>query len=219
MMGGFGSGRQSGTGRAKVESCRSLDVNRLYREGCLRSGWSGIWQWTRDGERVAWINLLAAFDRLDLTYSVRIGGGDWQEINESVRVVHAGCSYGGARPYFICPGVVNGRVCGRRVAKLYAPGRYFLCRHCNRLSYSSQSEGTLDRILRRANKIRQRLGGDPGMASSFPPRPKGMWRRTYECHQRRTFGIEVCVAEAMGGYVAKLEARIATTNVKRNFWR
>ena len=86
-MGGFGSGRPCGSGRAKVEGCRSLDVNRLPREGCVRSGWSGIWQWTRDGERVAWINLRAEFDRLHLTYRVRIGGGDWEDIDESVRVV------------------------------------------------------------------------------------------------------------------------------------
>ena len=108
-MGGLGSGRPSGSGRAKVEGCRSLDVNRLHREGCVRAGWSGIWQWTRDGERVAWINLRAEFDRLHLTYRVRIGGGDWEDIDESVRVVRVACQFGGTRPYFICPGVVNGR--------------------------------------------------------------------------------------------------------------
>ena len=116
-MGGLGSGRPSGSGRAKVEGCRSLDVNRLHREGCLPSDWSGIWQWTRDGERVAWINLRTEFDRLHLTYRVRIGGGDWEDIGESVRIVRVACQYGGVRPYFICPGIVNGRACGRRVPK------------------------------------------------------------------------------------------------------
>jgi hypothetical protein len=37
-MGGFGSGRPTGSGRDKVEACRSIDVNRLHREGCLRAG-------------------------------------------------------------------------------------------------------------------------------------------------------------------------------------
>jgi len=34
-VGGLGSGRPSGSGRDTVEACRSLDVNRLHREGCL----------------------------------------------------------------------------------------------------------------------------------------------------------------------------------------
>ena len=32
-MGGFGSGRPSGSGRDKVEDCRSIDVNRLHKRG------------------------------------------------------------------------------------------------------------------------------------------------------------------------------------------
>ena len=176
-MGGFGSGRPSGSGRGTVETCRSIEVNRLHREGCLRAGWTGYWQWTRDGKKVAGIDLRAEHDRLNLDYRVRIGGGEWEDVAETVRIVRLPCRFGGTRPYFICPGVVNGIACGRRVAKLYGPSRYFVCRNCNRLSYASQSEAAQDRALRSANKIRQRLGGDPGVASQFPARPKGMWRR------------------------------------------
>ena len=156
-----------------MESCRSIDVNRLHKAGCLRAGWWGGWQWTRDGEKVASINLRAEADRLHLSYRVRIGGGEWEDVEETVRIVRVPCRFGGARPYFICPGVVNGIACGRRVAKLHGPGRYFLCRHCYRLAHASQSESGWDRALRRANKIRQRLGGDPGMAAPFPEEAEG----------------------------------------------
>ena len=176
-MGGLGSGRPSGSGRAKAESCRSLDVNHLHREGCLRPGWIGGRQWSRDGKEVASMSLRAECNRLDLTYRIRIGGGDWEDVAETVRIVRVVCRYGGARPFFVCPGIVSGRACGRRVAKLHLGGRYFLCRHCYRLAYTSQSETSSDRALRRANRMRQRLGGDPGMVSPFPERPKGMWRR------------------------------------------
>jgi hypothetical protein len=64
MMGGFGSGRRSGSGRGKVEACRSIDVNRLHREGCLREGWTGAWLWTCDGETVASINLSFEHERV-----------------------------------------------------------------------------------------------------------------------------------------------------------
>ena len=40
-MGGFESGRPNGSERDAVEARRSLDVNRLRREGCLRAGWMG----------------------------------------------------------------------------------------------------------------------------------------------------------------------------------
>ena len=175
-MGGLGSGRPSGSGRDTVEGRRSLDVNRLHREGCLRAGWVGGWQWSRDGEQVASISLRAEADRLHLTYRVRTDGGEWEDVAETVRIIRVTCRFGGARPYFICPGIVNGLACERRVAKLHLSWRYFLCQHCHRLGHASQSENAWDRAFRRANKIRQRLGGDPGMAALFPRRPKGMWR-------------------------------------------
>ena len=59
-MGGLGSGRHWGCGRATVEGCRSIDVNRWHRDGFLRPGHWFSWQWTRDGEKVASINASVA---------------------------------------------------------------------------------------------------------------------------------------------------------------
>ena len=132
-----------------------------------------------------------------------------------MRIVRVPCPFGGARPYFICPGVVNGIACGRRVAKLHSPGRYFLCRHCYRLAHASQSEGQWDRTLRRANKIKQRLGGDPGMAAPFPKKPKGMWRRTYERLRDECFDAEMRADEAFAVHAERLFARIDNRNPKR----
>jgi hypothetical protein len=68
------------------------------------------------------LRLSAEHDRLHLTYRVRIGGREWEDVDETVRIVRVSCRFGGTRPYFVCPGVVNGTACGRRVAKLYRPG-------------------------------------------------------------------------------------------------
>jgi hypothetical protein len=118
MMGGLGSGRPSGRGRQSVEEVRSIDVNHLRRAGYLVEGRSGAWQWREDGERVAWIRLSAGADHVLLQYRVRAPGEGWQEVSERVRVELVPGRYGGSRPYFICPGIVNRGLCARRVVKL-----------------------------------------------------------------------------------------------------
>jgi hypothetical protein len=90
------------------------DANKVHREGCLRPGWAGGLQWTCDGEKFAAIDLRADADG-HLTYRVRGGG---ESLAETVRIVRLPCRFGGARPYFICPGVANGVTCGRRVTML-----------------------------------------------------------------------------------------------------
>src|SRR5580700_895051 len=212
-MGGFGSGRPTGSGRAKVEACRSIDANRLHREGCLRAGSMASCQWSRDGDKVTPTNMRAEHDRLRLTYRVRIGGGEWEDVDETVHIVRTPCRFGGARPYFVCPGVVNGTAGDRRVARLYGPGRYFVCRHCCRLAYASQSEDAQRRSMRRATKIRQRLGGNAGTASPLPPKPKGMWQRTYERLREQAFDAEERADEALMPHLARL---LAQTNNRKN---
>jgi len=138
--------------------------------------------------------------RLVLDYRVRQYGGDWEAITQSIRITRTECHYGNNRPYFICPGVVDGRHCGRSVGKLFSGGRYFLCRHCYRISYSSQSEARYDRMLRRANKLRMALGGEPGTSNWIAFKPKGMWQRTY---QRKRFEIEWCEDQANHAFISK----------------
>jgi hypothetical protein len=90
-----------------------------------------------------------------LLYRCRSGLGDeWEDVKETVPLAWTACNFGGERPWFFCPGAG----CGRRVAILYGPGCYFLCRHCYDLTYLSQREDKKDRALRRAQKIRMRLG-------------------------------------------------------------
>jgi hypothetical protein len=205
-MGGFGSTRWSWVStRDTVEGSRSLDVNQLNKAGCLRPDHWGGWQWTRDGERVAWIELRRNGDLLRLSYRFRQHGGDWQDVEQAAGIIWTPCRLGGARPYFICPGVVNGIACGRRVTKLYGAARYFLCRHCYRLAHASQREDRYDRALRRANNIRTRLGGEPGTASLFPQRPKGMHKRTYQRLQSKILDAEVLFEERLAILMERLQ--------------
>ena len=173
-MGGMGSGRRNQSGKNATDDYRSLDVRRWQRDGFLTPGRAFSWQWTRNGEAVASIQVRSESDRVVLSYRQRSSGGEWKDENYPVRLDWSPCTYGGQRAWFLCPAAG----CGRRVAILYGGG-IFACRHCYRLAYPSQRETADDRALRQAQNIRKRLGGTANMMEPFPPRPKGMRWRTY----------------------------------------
>jgi hypothetical protein len=201
-MGGQGSGRWKNRSRKTLESCRVLDVNQLAEKGCLLSGCSSTFQWI-NGNEVSSINLLAEADRLSLSYTVRVNG-KWEDMAETLSIVHQCCRFGGSRAYVICPGPGEGTGCGRRVGKLYLSRSYFLCRHCNQLAYASQFEKPWQRALRRANKLTQRLGIDVGIAEPFPDKPKGMWARTYGCLLDEILQAEMLANEAQANMFKRL---------------
>ena len=172
-----------------------LDVNQLAERGCLQPGCSSTCQWT-DGNEIASINLRAEAERLRLSYAVRAGDGGREDVVDTISVVYLRCRFGGSRAYFICPGPGDGTECGRRVTKLHLSRRYFLCRHCNHLAYASQYEQPWERALRRASKLKQRLGIDVGIAEPLPDKPKGMWARTYACLLDEILQAEILANEA-----------------------
>ena len=67
--------------------------------------------------------------------------------------------------------------CGRRLAILYGGG-IFACRYCHRLAYASSREDMSDRTMRRADRLRERLGW--GIANGHGDKPKWMRWRTFE---------------------------------------
>jgi hypothetical protein len=176
-LGGLGSGnRYRFDKKTTTEGYRSLDVRRLHREGLLKSGNRFSWRWSRAGREVASIGAFVYRDYVFLSYRHRSGPvAEWEDVEEPVPLEWTPCNFGGERPWFVCPGAA----CGRRVAVLYRPGKYFLCRHCYDLRYQSQREDKAGRVLRRAQKIRQRLGGSANMTEPFPEKPKGMHHDTY----------------------------------------
>ena len=75
---------------------------------------------------MASIDVFVYQDRLILSYHHRSGpSGEWEDVEEPVPLAWTPCNVGGERPRFVCPGVVNGARCGRRVAILYGPGKCF----------------------------------------------------------------------------------------------
>jgi hypothetical protein len=141
----------------------------------LRPGYWGGWQWLRNGEKVASIQMRAEADRVVLTYRHRRGDGDWKDEEYPVYLQRTACHLGGSRTWFICPAVG----CRRRVAILYG-GTIFACRQCHQLAYESTREDGGDRATRRADGIRRRLGWEPGIANGEGPKPKWMRWQTFD---------------------------------------
>jgi hypothetical protein len=130
-MGGRGSGRwYRWDSKDTIESCRRIDVRRLQRDGLLKSGNQFLWAWwSRDGAQTASIRIYVGNDQIDLIYKTRSRGEEERhDVKETVYLQWTPCHYGGQRPWFTCPGIINEVVCARRVAILYGSGRYFLCR-------------------------------------------------------------------------------------------
>ncbi|WP_247737263.1 hypothetical protein [Thauera aromatica] len=150
---------------------RRLDVRELHRAGVLTPGWSGGWCWYRRGEKVATVNVEVGEASIRLRYEAT-DRGERKGYDYAVRLARTGCTFGGARPWFLCP------CCGRRVAILYG-GSVFACRNCRELAYEVQREDGADRLARRADAIRERLGWEVGILNPDGWKPKGMHWRTF----------------------------------------
>ncbi len=127
-----------------------------------------------NGETVASIQMRAEQDRVILIYRHRSGGEEWKDEQYPVRILRTQCSLGGSRAWFLCPAIG----CGRRVAILYG-GAIFACRHCYHLAYASSHEDECDRATRRADRLRARLGWEPGILNGEGDKPKWMRWRTF----------------------------------------
>jgi hypothetical protein len=158
----------SGDAKDTVDSCYSIDIHYLARNGLLLPGYLIILTWSRPGRKKASAGVQTTAECLILSYKV-----NGESICDQVPIVHTPCHYGGNRPWLQCP------KCHRRVGKIHLNGKKFLCRHCYNLAYQSQRENAACRQLNRLKSIGKRLGGTIDIFGSMPVKPKGMHRNTY----------------------------------------
>jgi hypothetical protein len=79
---------------------------------------------------------------MNLHYGYTDGwNGEKEDMNFRIDLTTTPCHYGGARYWFVCPLTKSGTYCGNRVGVLYAIGKWFGCRKCGNIAYSSQMRG------------------------------------------------------------------------------
>jgi hypothetical protein len=69
-------------------------------------------------------------------------------------------------------------------------------------------------MLRRANKLRIALGGEPGSAYWIAPKPKGMWQRTY---QRKRWEIQWCEDQANRLFIERYRHLLSEDELRTYF--
>jgi hypothetical protein len=205
-MGGFGSGRWGWHWKkTDTDPLPRLDVRDLARRGKLTPGvWSSV-HWTRGGKPAGSIAVVAEPNAVILDYKSKGPmETEWKSIHERISLTFTPCTYGGERPWFVCPS------CWSRRAVLYLVGDCFRCRSCHDLAYSSTRERPGDRAQRRANTLRQRLGDASGSRYQgllYPEKPKGMHWRTYERLHREMMMKEY---DALAFFVADTDKMCAS---------
>src|SRR4051794_33611193 len=105
-MGGYNSGRSGG--RATTDSGLSLGINKLKKNGLLRTGQGSlIWSNTYTGERVADVGYEAHVDAkggwLRLRYTSMLWDGEQRASDYCITLVTTPQPFGGRRMWFICP--------------------------------------------------------------------------------------------------------------------
>ncbi len=192
-MGGYGSGRNT------VEDCRQLDINRFARDNLINHN-PFVWAWWSDeGERKASINIYPGPDGVRLTYTSTIHG-EKKDLDYFVPIVYARVGYGD-RPYFLCP------ICGSRCLKLYLNSQYFTCRKCANLTYESTREKAPDRAMRKATKIRRKIGASLATIDYISPadKPKRMRWKTFNRLKAQAEHYEAMGWGLMDQYYSRLK--------------
>jgi hypothetical protein len=161
---------------AICENFEAIDIRELQRRNSLRPGLCSILKW--DDEVVILKSQPAAI--VLISSVLPDGAAEPKYLLQRVPIHRTKCHLGGERPWFNCIVCTSGKPCGRRAAKLYRVGHLFACRHCWGLVYASQQEIPVRRAMRRARKIKMRLGGSDDPLEPLPQKPRGMHRRTYE---------------------------------------
>jgi len=190
-MGGIGSGRCPSF-PTTLDDLRAVDLRYLRRHGMLEPGRCGTLRWSRAGRETGSIGLRCSGDAVFLSYRVTSWWGtEAEDVKERVPLVRTAQPLGGERLWFACLG------CGRRCAVLYG-GCRFRCRLCVGVPYGSQREPAHDRLLRRLQAIRARLGGDEyaSLAMPFPEKPKRMRRASYRRLRARAGRLERAMTAA-----------------------
>ncbi len=140
----FGAGRPAY--KVKAEQVARVDIRIWHKLGLLWSGGRNTWTWSRGDERAGSITFCVSEHAINLIYSI-----NGKDASQRIGRVSTPCHYGGSRPWFCCP------ACQSKSALLYLRAGRFACRRCQRVSYSTQSGTSHDRLCRLYYRLAEKI--------------------------------------------------------------
>lgn len=174
MMGGLGSGRWfRSRERLTTEDLPRIDIRAMKRQGVLHPNYPGVFSWTIDDPLVGSMSFKIHRGWLSVEYFTTINGQKTKN-TEDIKFDSTPCHFGGSRYWFLCP------CCKTRITTVYKLNNVYRCRHCHNLTFRSQSESELDRVIRKSRKLRQQLGGPENLYEHIKQKPKGMHYSTFK---------------------------------------
>jgi len=137
-------GRDSYSNRWTVEDCKTITTSFLNKNDYFTGGVKrGEITWRLNGAKTCSINIIVStvkgdeYIRFQYMQTDRKKTAETTKLDYMARLSSTPCYFGGRRWWFICPL----DACHRRVGSLHlGRGKYFGCRHCLNLTYTSSQE-------------------------------------------------------------------------------
>ena len=166
------------SGRKALRNCTdeycSIKIGDWNRRGLLTPGQQFNWQWRQNGKSMGNIHITTEPDQIKVAYTYQDKHNQWQSQDYPIKLQTTNMARGGIRYWLTCP------ACLRRMTLLYFGGQYFACRICYQLNYRSQRASFADKHFNRLNKIRKKLGWQPGLVNAVGQKPATMQWKTFD---------------------------------------
>lgn len=136
---------------ASWEDVAYLDADHVRRWGAF-DGYEGEVTFEGAYPPVMQVSHDLTTDKLIANYDYFAPGGVRRTVQTQVNVRRRPCRYGGSRPFLECP------TCNRTVLRMAVLSAGLRCGKCGLITWGSRRESAIQRKVRRANRIADRLG-------------------------------------------------------------
>jgi hypothetical protein len=159
--------------RFRAVSIASILVRDLYEGGAPREPSYRAWEF---GGVAIELELSPSESSVDYVLRRTIRDQAPDELALRLAVSSTALHFGGRRMWLHC----MRPSCGARNTELFLDAPNLICRACAGVRYASHSQPKHIRLRVKADKIRTRLGGEPGHYSAVAAKPKNMQWKTYD---------------------------------------